>query len=139
VTSAQERVPHLVHELAAGLRHGACAGQAGRKEGLLDHLGLRGRHRKRRRFQARLEAGCQFVSLLSVKFPDTNFQPLLAQVPSLGVDAVGAFFSGGGAVQFVRTTQRRFEGAAVRFGFLTDGLLKAQGPARRHRDGAALR
>ena len=36
---------------------------------------------------------------------ETNFQPLLAQVPGLGVDAVGAFFAGGGASTSSRTTR----------------------------------
>ena len=39
---------------------------------------------------------------LSLPFPETNFQPLLAQLPGLGVDVVGSFFAGGGAVQFVK-------------------------------------
>ena len=46
--------------------------------------------------------GGQVVQTLTLKFPETNFQPLLAQIPGLGVDAVGAFFAGGGAVQFVK-------------------------------------
>ncbi len=42
------------------------------------------------------------VRELKLPFPETNFQPLLAQIPGLGVEAVGAFFAGGGAIQFVR-------------------------------------
>ncbi len=54
-------------------------------------------------FKQGLEAGGgQVVQTLTLKFPETNFQPLLAQIPSLGVDAVGSFFAGGGAVQFVK-------------------------------------
>ena len=45
---------------------------------------------------------------LTLPFPQTNFQPLLAQIPGLGVDVVGSFFAGGGAVQTV--TQTAYDG-----------------------------
>jgi branched-chain amino acid transport system substrate-binding protein len=76
--------------------------------------------------------GAELVKTLLLPFPETNFQPLLAQVPGLDVQAVGAFFAGGGAVQFVR------DYAAAGFkdriplagsGFLTEGTLGAQGAA----------
>ena len=58
---------------------------------------------KRRRLQGRLREGRRPGRAdLTLKFPQTNFQPLLAQIPGLGVDVVGAFFAGGGAVQFVK-------------------------------------
>lgn len=82
-------------------------------------------------FKQGLEAnGGQFVSLLTLKFPETNFQPLLAQIPSLGVDAIGSFFAGGGAVQFVKD----YAAAGIKVplcgsGFLTEGTLAAQGAA----------
>ena len=82
-------------------------------------------------FKQGLEAaGGQFVSLLTVKFPETNFQPLLAQIQGLGVDAIGAFFSGGGAVQFVKD----YAAAGIKVplcgsGFLTEGTLGGQGAA----------
>ena len=82
-------------------------------------------------FKQGLEAGgAQFVSLLTLKFPETNFQPLLAQIQGLGVDAIGAFFSGGGAVQFVKD----YAAAGIKVplcgsGFLTEGTLKGQGAA----------
>ncbi len=65
-------------------------------------------------------------------FPETNFQPILAQLPGLGVEAVGAFFAGGGAIQFVKD----YAAAGLReklplygSGFLTEGVLRAQGAA----------
>ena len=82
-------------------------------------------------FKEGLEAGGgQFVSLLSLKFPETNFQPLLAQIQGLGVDAIGAFFAGGGAVQFVKD----YAAAGIKVplcgsGFLTEGTLGGQGAA----------
>jgi branched-chain amino acid transport system substrate-binding protein len=51
-------------------------------------------------------------------------------LPGLGVDAVGAFFAGGGAIQFVKD----YAAAGLReklplygSGFLTEGVLKQQG------------
>jgi len=74
--------------------------------------------------------GAELVTVLSLPFPETNFQPILAQLPGLGVQAVGSFFAGGGAVQFVRD----YAAAGLRdklplcgSGFLTEGTLKAQG------------
>jgi len=74
--------------------------------------------------------GGKVVQTLTLKFPDTNFQPLLAQVPGLDIEAVGAFFAGGGAVQFVK----EYKAAGLKVplcgsGFLTEGTLQAQGEA----------
>jgi branched-chain amino acid transport system substrate-binding protein len=76
--------------------------------------------------------GGEVVRELKLPFPETNFQPLLAQVPGLNVGAVGSFFAGGGAVQFVR----EYAAAGLRervplcgSGFLTEGTLAAQGAA----------
>ncbi len=76
--------------------------------------------------------GAELVQTLLLPFPETNFQPILAQLPGLGVDAVGSFFAGGGAVQFVRD----YAAAGLReklplcgSGFLTEGTLAAQGAA----------
>ena len=82
-------------------------------------------------FKQGLEAGGgQLVKTLTLKFPETNFQPLLAQIQDLGVEAVGAFFSGGGAVQFVK----EYAAAGIKVplcgsGFLTEGTLGGQGAA----------
>ena len=74
--------------------------------------------------------GGEVVKVLTLKFPETNFQPLLAQIPDLGVEAIGSFFAGGGAVQFVK--EYKAAGIKVRLcgsGFLTEGTLGAQGEA----------
>ena len=96
----------ITWDYAAGTESGA-----GFKEGLEKH-------------------GGQVVKTLTLKFPETNFQPLLAQIPDLGVEAVGAFFAGGGAVQFVK----EYKAAGIKVplcgsGFLTEGVLGAQGDA----------
>ena len=76
--------------------------------------------------------GAQMTKTLLLPFPETNFQPILAQLPGLEVDAVGAFFAGGGAIQFVKD----YAAAGLRdklplcgSGFLTEGVLKPQGAA----------
>lgn len=76
------------------------------------------------------KGGGQVVKSLTLKFPETNFQPLLAQIPDLGVEAVGSFFAGGGAIQFVK----EYKAAGIKVplcgsGFLTEGVLGAQGDA----------
>ena len=76
------------------------------------------------------KGGGQVLPTLTLPFPQTNFQPLLAQIPGLGVDAVGSFFAGGGAVQFVK----EYAAAGIKVplfgsGFLTEGTLEAQGAA----------
>ena len=82
-------------------------------------------------FKEGLEAnGGQVVANLTLKFPETNFQPLLAQIPGLGVEAVGAFFAGGGAINFVKD----YAAAGLKVplsgsGFLTEGVLGPQGAA----------
>ena len=82
-------------------------------------------------FKEGLETGGgQLVQLLTLKFPETNFQPILAQLPSLGVEAVGAFFAGGGAIQFVKEyATAGIKAALCGPGFLTEGTLEAQGAA----------
>jgi branched-chain amino acid transport system substrate-binding protein len=76
------------------------------------------------------KGGGKVVQTLTLKFPETNFQPLLAQIPGLGVDAVGAFFAGGGAINFVKD----YAAAGIKVplcgsGFLTEGVLAPQGAA----------
>lgn len=76
--------------------------------------------------------GAEVVRVLTLPFPETNFQPILAQIPGLGVEAVGSFFAGGGAVQFVRdyaSAGLKERVPLVGSGFLTEGTLAAQGAA----------
>jgi len=82
-------------------------------------------------FKQGLEAnGGQVVQTLTLKFPETNFQPLLAQIPGLGVDVVGAFFAGGGAINFVKDyAAAGLKTPLVGSGFLTEGVLGPQGAA----------
>ncbi len=76
--------------------------------------------------------GAELTHTLTVPFPETNFQPVLAQIGGLGVEAVGAFFAGGGAIQFVKdyaASGLRDKIPLCGSGFLTEGVLKPQGAA----------
>lgn len=76
------------------------------------------------------KGGGQMLPDLTLPFPQTNFQPLLAQIPGLGVDVVGSFFAGGGAVQFVKEyVSAGLKAPLCGSGFLTEGTLGAQGAA----------
>ncbi len=76
--------------------------------------------------------GAELIRVLAAPFPETNFQTILARLPGLGVEAVGAHFTGAGAIQFVKD----YAAAGLReklplcgTGFLTENLLQAQGVA----------
>jgi branched-chain amino acid transport system substrate-binding protein len=76
------------------------------------------------------KGGGQVVKSLTLKFPETNFQPLLAQIADLGVDVVGSFFAGGASVQFIK----EYAAAGIKVplcgsGFLTEGVLAPAGAA----------
>ena len=78
------------------------------------------------------KAGGKIIKDIEVPFPDVEFQAHLSEIASLKPDAVFAFFSGGGAVKFVKD----YHGAGLKDsialygpGFLTEGVSKAQGEA----------
>ena len=74
--------------------------------------------------------GGKVVQELKLPFPQTTFQPLLAQIPGLDVEVVGAFFAGGAAVQFVKDyAAAGLKAPLCGAGFLTEGTLGAQGKA----------
>lgn len=76
------------------------------------------------------KGGGEVLPSLVLPFPQTNFQPLLAQIPGLNVDVVGSFFAGGGAVQFVKEyAAAGLKAPLCGSGFLTEGTLEAQGAA----------
>jgi branched-chain amino acid transport system substrate-binding protein len=76
--------------------------------------------------------GGQVLKDLALPFPNVEFQALLTEIASLKPDVVYAFFSGGGAVKFVKdyAAAGLARGAPlVGPGFLTDGTLDGQGDA----------
>ncbi len=78
------------------------------------------------------KAGGKVVKEFWVPFPDVEFQAQLTELAALKPDALFVFFAGGGAAKFVKD----YDAAGLRktiplysTGFLTDGVLKAQGAA----------
>ena len=77
-------------------------------------------------------AGGKIMKEIWVPFPDAEFQANLTDIANSKPDAVFVFFAGGGAAKFVKD----YDAAGLRksiplygSGFLTDGVLKAQGEA----------
>jgi branched-chain amino acid transport system substrate-binding protein len=78
------------------------------------------------------KAGGKVVKDLWVPFPTVEFQALLTSIASLKPDAVYAFFAGAGAAKFVKdyaAAGLKGKIPLVGPGFLTDGVLEAQGEA----------
>lgn len=76
--------------------------------------------------------GGNVIKELEVPFPDVEFQAVLTEIASIGPDAVFTFFSGGGAVKFVRDWQAAgLKDSSVELvgSFITEGVTKAQGDA----------
>ncbi|MGB9149282.1 MAG: ABC transporter substrate-binding protein [Burkholderiales bacterium] len=78
------------------------------------------------------KAGGKVEKELNLPFPNVEFQPLLTEIAAIKPDAVYVFFSGAGAVKFVKD----YAAAGLKDkiplygpGFLTDGTLEAQGEA----------
>jgi branched-chain amino acid transport system substrate-binding protein len=76
--------------------------------------------------------GGKIVKEIMIPFPDVEFQANLADIASLKPDAVFVFFAGGGAAKYVKD----YTAAGLRksipllgSGFLTEGVLQAQGEA----------
>lgn len=78
------------------------------------------------------KGGGAVLKEILVPFPNVEFQANLTEIASLKPDAVFAFFSGAGAVKFVKDYAESGVKARVPLygaGFMTDGTLEAQGPA----------
>src|SRR6267378_8613585 len=78
------------------------------------------------------KGGGTVVKEIAVPFPNTEFQANLSEIAALKPDAVFVFFAGAGAAKFVKD----YADAGLKdkiplygSGFLTEGVLGAQGPA----------
>jgi branched-chain amino acid transport system substrate-binding protein len=76
--------------------------------------------------------GGRITKEIWIPFPNDEFQAHLTEIASLNPDCVYTFYAGGGAVKFVKD----YAAAGLKDkiplygpGFLTDGVLRAQGPA----------
>ena len=76
--------------------------------------------------------GGSIVKEIPVPFPSTEFQAHLSEIAALKPDAVFVFFAGAGAAKFVKDfADAGLKGRVGLYGsgFLTEGVLAAQGPA----------
>jgi len=76
--------------------------------------------------------GGTVLKQIMVPFPDVEFQAQLTEIASLKPDAVFVFFSGGGAVKYMKDYAASGLKATTPLygpGFLTDGTLEGAGPA----------
>jgi branched-chain amino acid transport system substrate-binding protein len=75
------------------------------------------------------KGGGKVTKELSLPFPNVEFQALLTEIAAARPDAVYTFFSGGGAVKFVKDyAAAGLKGKIPLYGaFVTDGTLEAQG------------
>jgi branched-chain amino acid transport system substrate-binding protein len=76
------------------------------------------------------KGGGKVIKELTLPFPNVEFQALLTEIAAQKPDVVFAFFAGAGAAKFVKD----YDAAGLRkvapllgSGFLTDGVLEAQG------------
>jgi branched-chain amino acid transport system substrate-binding protein len=77
-------------------------------------------------------AGGEVIKELFVPFPNVEFQAILTEIAALKPDAVACFFAGGGAVKFVKdyhVAGLKSTTPLYGSGFLTEGVLHAQGEA----------
>jgi branched-chain amino acid transport system substrate-binding protein len=82
--------------------------------------------------EAFTKAGGTVVKELTLPFPNVEFQPLLTDIAATKPDAVFAFFAGAGAAKFVKDYAAAGLKTSIPLygtGFLTDGVLEAQGAA----------
>lgn len=76
--------------------------------------------------------GGKIVKEIYVPFPHVEFQAQLTEIAALKPDAVFVFFAGGGAAKFVKdyaAVGLQGKIPLLGIGFLTEGVLKAQGAA----------
>ena len=79
-----------------------------------------------------LKGGGTVVKEIAVPFPTTEFQANLSEIAALKPDAVFVFFAGAGAAKFVKDyadAGLKDKVALYGSGFLTEGVLAAQGAA----------
>jgi len=116
-----------------GYATGIIAAQKGYKSAMTITWGYAAGNETVKGFNEAFEKGGGKVTKdLTLPFPNVEFQALLTEIAAQKPDVVFAFFAGGGAVKFVKD----YDAAGLRktiplmgSGFLTDGVLEAQGQA----------
>jgi len=116
-----------------GYSTGVVAAQKGYKRAITIYWNYAAGQESAKGFTEAFEkGGGKIVKELTLPFPNVEFQALLTEIAAQKPDVVFAFFAGGGAAKFVKD----YDAAGLRktiplmgSGFLTDGVLEAQGSA----------
>lgn len=114
-----------------GFASGVMAAQKGYKRAVTIYWNYAAGQESAKGFTEAFEkGGGKVVKELTLPFPNVEFQALLTEIAAQKPDVVFAFFAGAGAAKFVRD----YDAAGLRrstpligSGFLTDGVLEAQG------------
>jgi branched-chain amino acid transport system substrate-binding protein len=114
-----------------GFATGVVAAQKGYKRAMTIYWNYAAGQESAKGFTEAFEkGGGKVIKELTLPFPNVEFQPLLTAIAAEKPDVVFAFFAGAGAAKFVRD----YDAAGLRrtipligSGFLTDGVLEAQG------------
>ena len=116
-----------------GYAMGVVAGQRGVKRAMTLTWNYAAGNESVKGFTEGLEkGGGKVVKELNLPFPNVEFQALLTEIAAQKPDAVYSFFAGGGAVKFVKDYAAAGLNKTIPLygpGFLTDGVLEAQGAA----------
>ena len=114
-----------------GYAMGIVAGQKGVKRAMTVTWNYAAGNESVKGFAEGLEkGGGNVVKELKLPFPGVEFQALLTEIAAQKPDAVYSFFAGDGAVKFVKDYAAAGLNKTIPLygpGFLTDGLLEAQG------------
>jgi branched-chain amino acid transport system substrate-binding protein len=114
-----------------GYATGVMAAQKGYKRAMTIYWNYAAGQESAKGFTEAFEkGGGKVVKELTLPFPNVEFQPLLTAIAAEKPDVVFSFFAGAGAAKFVKD----YDAAGLRrtipligSGFLTDGVLEAQG------------
>jgi branched-chain amino acid transport system substrate-binding protein len=114
-----------------GFATGVMAAQKGYKRAVTIYWNYAAGQESAKGFTEAFEkGGGKVIKELTLPFPNVEFQALLTEIAAQKPDVVFAFFAGAGAAKFVKD----YDAAGLRkttpligSGFLTDGVLEAQG------------
>ncbi len=114
-----------------GYATGVMAAQKGYKRAMTIYWNYAAGQESAKGFTEAFEkGGGKVIKELTLPFPNVEFQALLTEIAAQKPDVVFAFFAGAGAAKFVKD----YDAAGLRrttpligSGFLTDGVLEAQG------------
>jgi branched-chain amino acid transport system substrate-binding protein len=114
-----------------GFASGVMAAQKGYKRAVTIYWNYAAGQESAKGFTEAFEkGGGKVIKELTLPFPNVEFQALLTEIAAQKPDVVFAFFAGAGAAKFVKDYDAaglRRTAPLIGSGFLTDGVLEAQG------------